>query len=75
MTTLTLTIKDESKAVDVVRFLRDIPFLEVCATSTETPPLTQLAVAQQRPHFGCARGEIVLSGDFDDSLDDFAEYM
>jgi len=38
MTTLTLTIKDESKAVDVVRFLRDIPFLEVGATSTETPP-------------------------------------
>ena len=29
MTTITLNIKDESKANDVLRFLRDIDFLEV----------------------------------------------
>ena len=29
MTTVTLNIKDESKANDVLRFLRDIDFLEV----------------------------------------------
>ena len=29
MTTVTLKIKDESKANDVLRFLRDIDFLEV----------------------------------------------
>ncbi len=29
MTTITLKIKDESKASDVLRFLRDIDFLEV----------------------------------------------
>ncbi len=29
MTTVTLKIKDESKAHDVLRFLRDIDFLEV----------------------------------------------
>ncbi len=38
MTTLTLNIKDERKVEDVLRFLRDIDFLEV----SETEPCKQL---------------------------------
>lgn len=34
-----------------------------------------LAHAQGRPHFGSAKGLITLSEDFDEPLEDFAEYM
>jgi len=71
MTTLTLTIKDDNKTEDVLRFLRDIPFLEVGATFTKPPPTAE----GPRPHFGCARDEIEMSDDFDAPLADFAEYM
>jgi hypothetical protein len=39
MTSLLIKIKDDSKADDVVRFLRDIPFLEVIAQNTN-PSIT-----------------------------------
>lgn len=37
MTTLTLNIKDERKVEDVLRFLRDIDFLEVLDTPASRP--------------------------------------
>ena len=30
---------------------------------------------KERPKFGCAKGEIYMSSDFDESLEDFKNYM
>ncbi|MBU1718204.1 MAG: DUF2281 domain-containing protein [Bacteroidetes bacterium] len=30
---------------------------------------------KKQPKFGCAKGQIILSADFDEPLDDFKEYM
>ena len=37
----------------------------------------QASVTKRRPNpvFGCAKGEVFLSNDFDEPLDDFLEYM
>jgi hypothetical protein len=32
-------------------------------------------VVSARPVFGCAKGEVELSDDFDEPLDDFSDYM
>lgn len=37
--------------------------------------LVPVARAKPRPQFGSAKGLIKMSGDFDDPLEDFAEYM
>jgi hypothetical protein len=37
MTTLTLNIKDDRKVEDVLRFLRDIDFLDVLETKSSRP--------------------------------------
>jgi len=51
MTTLTLNIKDERKVEDVLRFLRDIDFLEVSeahATRLERSPKKSLVGSLSR---------------------------
>lgn len=32
-------------------------------------------IKKKSPEFGCAKGQIFISPDFDDPLDDFKEYM
>jgi len=32
-------------------------------------------IKKKRPKFGCAKGQIYLSPDFDEPLDDFKDYM
>lgn len=32
-------------------------------------------IKKKKPKFGCAKGQIYISPDFDDPLDDFKEYM
>ena len=32
-------------------------------------------IQQKKPKYGCAKGEIYISPDFDEPLDDFKEYM
>jgi hypothetical protein len=32
-------------------------------------------IKKKKPMFGCAKGQIYISPDFDDPLDDFKEYM
>jgi hypothetical protein len=32
-------------------------------------------IKKKQPKFGCAKGEIYMSPDFDEPLDDFKEYM
>ncbi len=32
-------------------------------------------IQQKKPKYGCAKGEIYISPDFDESLDDFKDYM
>ncbi len=35
----------------------------------------KMAIKKKTPKFGCAKGQIYLSPDFDESLDDFKDYM
>ncbi|MCC5849744.1 MAG: hypothetical protein JJU29_16795 [Verrucomicrobia bacterium] len=42
MTTITIKIKDDSKTHDVLRFLRDIDFLEIEESSSNTDPKENL---------------------------------
>jgi hypothetical protein len=61
MTTLTLNIKDERKVEDVLRFLRDIDFLEVSQPSS-------LSGESRVP--GLFKNKIRMTEDFDAELPD-----
>ena len=61
MTTLTVTIKDDGKVDDVLRFLRDIDFLDVSLLSDAT--------GQPRVP-GLFKNKIKMAADFDDELPD-----
>lgn len=61
MTTLTLNIKDERKVEDVLRFLRDIDFLEVSQPSA--------SVGQPRVP-GRFKNKVRMTEDFDAELPD-----
>ena len=62
MTSVLVNIMDESKTDDVVRFLRDISFLEVI--SQEKPPISR------QPGLLSANGDFHMAKDFDDELPD-----
>ena len=52
---------------------------EVTITGEDERPLVKLVNAQERPlaqrPFGSARGKVRMAEDFDEPLEDFAEYM
>jgi len=60
MTSLLVNIMDESKANDVLRFLRDIPFLEVISQEGKS--------FSRKPGLLRENGELQMASDFDAEL-------
>lgn len=50
---------------------------EVIITENQRPviQLVPIVTEQPRPQFGSARGQVIMSDDFDAPLEDFREYM